>query len=204
MAQGKFSLATDFSVQRNLKKEQQYWSIGQTVTGHFHITPKDGAYVWLAYYSNGKFSNDVTATAKSVLTNPQFINYRNNAAVRFKHISLGWKHYFTGNAQAEKLLNIYGYVGFGLMLGKVTNTHSVSIDTLNYQLPVFAGSANFKRLTLDLGLGGEYPLGGDLYFYLEGRLFAPTSDYPSKYILINNDAPFPFSANIGFRVLINN
>lgn len=203
IAQVKFSLSTDFSVERSFKKEQQYWAVGQTITAHFHFTPTDGLYAWLVYYSQGKFSNDLTATAKSVLTSPQSINYRNNAALDFRQVSLGWKHYFKGAADIEKGMNLYGYAGFGLMLGNVINSHSVLIDTANYNLPVLAGEANFKRLTVDLGLGAEWALGGNLYFYLESRVFVPASDYPSKYIFINNNAPLAGSGNIGFRILVN-
>lgn len=188
---------------RSFKKEQRYWAFGQTVTAHFHFTPKDGAYGWLVYYSKGRFNNDLSATAKSGTISPQKIDYRNRAEMDFRHVSLGWKHYFKGSADVEKSLNIYGYAGFGLMLGKVINTHSVNIDTSDYKLPVLAGTANFKRLTLDLGLGTEYPLGADVYFYLEARAFIPASDYPSKYIFINNNAPLAGSANIGFRILFN-
>ena len=119
----------------------------------------------------------------------------------FKHVSLGWKHYFKGNSNAEKNWNLYGYAGFGLMLGRVVNAHSVNIDTVAYNVPVLAGKANFKRLTFDLGLGVEFPLGGDIFIYTEGRTFIPTSDYPSKYIFINNNAPLIVSLNLGFRVL---
>jgi hypothetical protein len=202
-AQVKFSLATDFSVQRSLRKEQQYWSFGQTVTTHFHFTPKDGAYAWLVYYSNGKFNNNLTATAKSAAITPQQISYRNNAALSFRQVSVGWRHYFAGDAVSEEKLSVYGYAGFGLMLGKVINAHSQNIDTSDYQVPVLAGTANFKRLTIDLGLGAERPIGGDVYLYAEARLYVPASDYPSRYILINNNAPLAASANIGFRILFN-
>jgi hypothetical protein len=56
-----FSIATDLDLQRSIKKEQQYWAVGQTVHVHFHFTPRDGAYVWISYYSEGKFQNDLTA-----------------------------------------------------------------------------------------------------------------------------------------------
>jgi len=198
-----FSIATDIGLQRSIKKEQQYWAVGHTVHLHFHITSKDGVYAWISYYSNGKFNNDLTATAKSPTTIPQQINYRNSAEMRFKQFSLGWKHYLKGSSDAEKGWSLYGYAGFGLLLGRVINTHSVSIDTADYFVPVRSGKANFKRLTLDLGLGWEVPLGGDVFFYTEGRVWVPTTDYPSKYIFINRNAPLVASLNFGIRIFFD-
>ena len=198
-----FSLATDVSILRSFKKDQRYWSIGQTVHFHFHLTPRDGAYAWVAYYSNGKFSNNINATAKSAITVPQQVSYRNKAELLFKHISLGWKRYLKGTFDAEKYWSLYGYAGFGLMLGHVVNTHSVNVDTSIYTVPVLPGKANFKRLTLDIGLGVEFPVGGDIYLYLEGRALVPTTDYPSQYLFINKHAPFTGAANGGLRILFH-
>lgn len=201
--QTQFSLATDFSVLRSFKKEQQYWAVGQTVHAHFHFTPGDGAYFWLSYYSEGKFSNTLAAMAKSATTIPQQVNYKNDVQLRFKHISLGWKHYLKGAGDSEKKWNLYNYTGFGLMLGRVINDQSISIDINAYDVPVNSGQANFKRLTLDLGLGFEVPLGGDIYLYMEGRVLVPTTDYPSKYLFVNNNAPFTSAANTGIRILFH-
>lgn len=201
-SQTQFSLATDLSVLRSFKKSQRFWSVGQTVHTHFHFTPRDGAYAWLSYYSQGHFRNQASAPAKSPLSIPQFIPYTNNAAMRFKHVSVGWKHYFKGGSNREKGLNSYGYAGFGLLLGRIDNTHSVLIDTSQYILPVEAGKANFKRLTFDLGLGLEFHLGGDIYVYMEGRGLLPTTDYPSRHLFVNDNAPFTGAANLGFRVLL--
>jgi hypothetical protein len=198
-----FSITTDLGLQRSIKKEQQYWAVGQTVHVHFHFTPKNGAYAWISYYSDGKFKNDLIATAKQPATNPQQINYTNSAAMRFKHFSVGWKHYFKGESDIEGGWSLYGYSGFGLLLGRVINSHSVLIDTTLYNVPVRSGKANFKRLTLDLGLGWEIPLGGNVYFYNEGRAWIPTTDYPSKYIFINKNAPFVASLNFGIRILFD-
>lgn len=198
-----FSLATDANVLRSFKKDQRYWAIGQTVHGHFHFTPRDGFYAWLSYYSDGRFGNTVTATAKSTTTTPQQISYRNDALLRFKHISLGWKRYLKGTCESEKQWSLYGFAGFGLMLGVVTNTHSVNIDLNAYDAPVLVGKANFKRLTLDLGLGAEQPVGGDVFLYAEARALAPTTDYPSKYLFVNDNAPFTATANLGIRILFH-
>ena len=160
-------------------------------------------YVWLAYYSNGKFSNHPSATAKSPFTLPQQIDYTNDAQMRIKHISVGWKHYLKGAYNIEDKWSLYGYAGFGLLLGSIENQHSVSIDSAEYYIPVFKGKANFKRLTLDLGLGYEIPLGGDIYFYMEGRAFLPTTDYPSNYLFLNKKAPLTGSLNTGLRILFD-
>lgn len=196
-------MATDVGIQRNFKKEQQYWAIGQTIHAIFHLSPKDGIYTWFAYYSNGKFNNDVSATAKSPFGAPQQINYINSSKMRLKHFSAGWRKYLKGTADAEKKWNLYAYAGLGILLGRIENTHSVFIDTLGYNVPVRSGKANFKRLTLDLGLGWEMPIGGDFFFYTEGRVWVPTTDYPSKYIFVNDNAPLVGMLNIGLRIFFN-
>ncbi len=197
----RFSIATDLSIQHNFKKEQRFTVIGQTVHAHFHLTPKEGIYVWFAYYSNGKYKNELTATAKSPLTNPQQIAYTNKANMRLKQFSAGWKKYLFGTAESEKGMNLYAYAGFGLLLGRIENSHSVAIDTNEYNVPVISGRANFKRLTLDAGLGVEKYLGGDLYIYGEGRIWIPTDGYPSRYIYINERAPWTGMLGMGLRVL---
>ena len=196
-----FSLATDISLQRNFKKEQLYWAVGHTTQTIFHLTPKGAIYLSFAYYSNGRFKNNVTADATTVLTIPQKINYINNARMRLKEFSIGWRKYLIGAADAEKKWSLYGNAGFGVLFGSIENVHSVSIDTALYSVPVLSGTARFKRLTLDLGLGWEVPLGGDLFFYTEGKVWIPTTDYPSKYIFINNNAPFTGMICLGVRVL---
>lgn len=197
----RFSIATDISMQHSFKKEQRFTVIGQTVHAHFHLAPKDGIYVYFAYYSNGKFSNALTATAKSPLTVPQTIPYNNRANMRLKQFSTGWKKYLKGTADAEKNWNLYAYGGFGLLLGRIENTHSTTIDSNEYHVPVISGRANFKRLTIDAGLGAEKYLGGDLYIYGEGRIWIPTDGYPSKYIYINDRAPWTGMLGLGLRVL---
>lgn len=197
------SIANDLGLQHSFKKEQSYWAGGHTVHFHINFTPTDGLYTWISYYSEGKFSNDLTATAKLPAANPQQINYTNNAAMRFKQFSVGWKHYIKGAYNSQESWNLYGYAGFGLLLGRVINTHSVTIDSTIYSVLVRSGKANFKRLTLDLGLGWEKYLGGDVYFYTEARIWVPASDYPSKYIYINKNAPLVASLNFGLRILFD-
>jgi hypothetical protein len=197
----RFSLATDVSAQRNFKKEQKFWAAGHTTIANFHISAKDGIYIWFGYYSDGKFTNKLTADAKLLSTTPQQIGYNNKARMRFKHFSVGWKHYLKGVPDAETKWNMYGFAGFGLMLGSVTNTHSLIIDTAAYNLPVVSGRGSFRRLTLDIGLGAEYPLGSDFYLYGEGKALIPTTDYPSKYIFVNSKAPFVAMLAVGLRLL---
>ena len=197
------SIATDLGLQRSFKKEQRYVAIGQTINALFHFTPKDGVYVWFAYYTNGKFKNKLTATAKSPFTLPPQINYINAAKMRIKHFSVGWRKYFVGSSDAEKNWNLYGYAGLGILMGRIENTHSTAIDTLTYNVPVRSGVGNFKRLTLDLGLGWELPLGGSFYLYAEGRTWIPTTGYPSKYIFVNDNAPVVGMVNVGIRILFN-
>lgn len=123
--------------------------------------------------------------------------------MQFKHVSLGWKRYLKGAYDSENKWNLYGYAGFGLMMGSVVNTHSIDIDTTVYFVPVLSYKDNFKRLTLDLGTGVEIILGGGIYFYIEARVLIPATDYPSKHLFVNNNAPFTGAANAGIRVLFN-
>lgn len=198
-----FSLATDFTVFRSFKKEQQFWTVGQTVAGHFNFSEKNGFYAWITYSGNGKFSNRLTATAKTVFTSPLLLDYTNTVIMRFRHVSMGWKHYLKGTFNSEDSWNLYGYAGFGLMFGNVENLHSNFVDTTEYFAPVLKGNADFKRLTFDLGLGYEKPVGGNVNIYLEARVLIPTTYYPSHYLLINNHAPLIGSINTGFRILFD-
>lgn len=200
-----FSVATDFSVLHSFKKDQRFWVVGQSVLAHFNFTPTDGAYVWVSYYTPGKFNNDLSARAKSLLTTPQQINFTSSAEMRSRNISVGWKHYLKGATSIESSWSLYCYAGFGLLLGRAQNTYSTSIDTSKYNAPSnpVMGVGHFKRLTLDLGAGWEVPLGADIFLYVEGKTFIPTTEYPSKYLLVNNNAPFSAALNLGVRILFN-
>ena len=193
-------MATDLGLQYSFKKEQRYLAGGHTAHALFHFTPRGAAYAWIAYYTVGKFRNSLVADAKSPSTIPQQQPYQNRAEMRFKHFSVGWKHYLKGAFNSSKW-NLYTYGGFGLLLGRVVNNHSLPIDTSVYDLPVLPGKANFKRLTLDCGIGYEIPIGADVYFYNDGRLWLPTTDYPSKHIFVNDNAPVVAVINFGIRVL---
>lgn len=198
-----FSVATDLGLIRSFKKEQRFLSFGHTVQAQFHLSDKDAVYVWASYYANGKFKNNVTAIARSGATSPSEINYTNNAEMRLRQFSIGWKKYLKGNYQIEQGYSIYGYAGLGVVFGRMENQHSVAIDTALYDLPVLSGKRPFKRLTLDLGLGAELPLGNALYLYAEGRTWIPTTDYPSKHLYRNRNAPVTGMINIGMRVLFD-
>jgi hypothetical protein len=195
-----FSLATDLGLQRSFKKGQQYWAGGHTVHGIFHTDSRNAVYAWIAYYSAGEFSNDITATAKLPATTPQQIDYRNKASMRFKHISVGYRRVIDGDYNDESG-HLYAYAGFGILLGRVQNTQSVGIDTADYNVPVRTGIANFKRLTADLGFGYERHMGARIYWYAECRAWIPASDYPSKYLFVNNNAPLVGMFNLGLRIL---
>lgn len=196
-----FSICTDLGFQRSFKKEQRFWAAGHTTQCNFNINRKDVIYFLFGYFTEGKFKNNVTATAKSPLTTPQQIGYTNRATMRFKQFSLGWKKYLKGTFDAEEGWNLYGIAGLGLLFGRVDNNHSATIDTSLYDTPVYSGKAGFKRLTLDVGLGWEVPVGGDFFFYTEGKLWIPTTDYPSKFIFINDDAPLAAVLSAGIRIL---
>ncbi|HEX5651703.1 MAG TPA: hypothetical protein VFX58_01435 [Chitinophagaceae bacterium] len=196
-----FSIATDLDLQRNFSSGQSYWAFGHTIQGQFHLAMKDAVYVWLSYYTNGKFRNEVVATAKSPLTSPQQLRYTNQAKMGTRQFSIGWKKWLKGVYNAESSWNLYSYAGFGLLFGNVVNTHSIPIDTMDYLVPVRSGEGKFKRLTADLGLGIEIPLGAEIYLYTEARTWLPVSDYPSKYLFKNENAPVYGFFNAGIRIL---
>lgn len=199
--QMRLSLASDISVQRSLRKDQQYWAVGQTVGAQLNFSPKDGAYVWFIYYSNGKVSNNAEATARSSATLPAQIAYTSKGVIKYRQMSIGWKHYFKGSFDSEEEWGLYGLAGFGLVLGTAQSTASVPVDTALYNMPVLTGKGHFKRLTYDLGLGFEKPIGGNIFLYSEVKTFIPSTDYPSKYLYVNDDAPLTACVNIGIRIL---
>jgi hypothetical protein len=198
-----FSIATDIAYLRNFKKGQRYGSIGHTIYSHFHASAKDGLYGWISYFTPGKFSNPLRADAKSAATLPQQINFKNASELRVKQYSVGWKHYLAGNAFEERRVNIYSVLGFGLMAGRVNNLYNATIDTSLYNVPAnpVSGNGKFKRLTLDMGIGWELPIGANIYFYNEAKCLFPATSYPSKYLLVNKNAPLTLTVNAGLRVL---
>ena len=197
-------MATDASLLRNLSKDQKFWSFGQTVQVNFYPGVKDAVYAWISYYTNGKFTNNFLATAKASLTSPQEIPYEAHTEMRYRQISIGWKHYFVGAYNSEHIWNIYGYAGFGLLLGKASNSFNQVVDTALYDSPQpIEGSSAFRRLTIDGGLGTEFPLGGGVFVYSEVRTWLPSSHYPSEYLYKDNyNIPAIIAVNLGLRLLI--
>lgn len=204
-AAAQFSVATDGSLLRNLNKQQKFWAFGQTVQVNFYPAgEKNAVYAWVSYYTTGKFKNNFTAVAKEPLTTPQQIFYSAHTDLRYRHLSLGWKHYFKGAYNSENIWNIYGYSGFGLLLGKAANAFNIVIDSTLYKIqqPI-EGSSAFKRLTLDIGVGTEFPLGTAVFIYTEARTWIPTTHYPSDYLYKSNyNIPAIVAINLGLRVLI--
>ena len=203
LSQVRISGSTDLMILRSFKNDQRFWAVGQNIIIDWDFTSKGGAYASLSYSSYGKFTNELSATAKAATTSPQQISFDNNAQIRFEQISLGFKHYFVGSTDAEVNWNLYTITGFGLMFGRVTNDYSTSIDTSLYNAPQqpVNGKGHFKRLTLDLGVGWEIPLSADFYLYASGKVWIPTSDYPSKYLFVNDNAPLIAMFGIGVRIL---
>lgn len=162
---------------------------------------KDGIQVSLGYSTAGKFNNSVAATAVDPGTVPQQLGYTNKGNMQIRQLTVSWKHYLKGHPQTETGWNLYSRAGFGLLMGRVDNEPSLSIDTAQYRLPVKTGNANFKRLTLDLAVGWEKPLGGDFHLYTEARVSVPSPGYPSPYLLTNDQAPFTSVICGGLRIL---
>jgi hypothetical protein len=203
-AQQALSIGTDLSILRQLSKHQKFLAVGQTVQANFHFAKKEAAYAWISYYSNGKFKNTLSATSKNSATVPATIKYSVKSRLRYRQISLGWKHFFRGAFDSEENYNLYWLAGFGLLLGKIENVHDRIIDTSTYNKPeqVLAGISNFKRLTFDAALGGEIILAPGFYLYVELRSWFPASDYPSPF-LYNNKIPSVILVNGGLRILID-
>ncbi|RYF79714.1 MAG: hypothetical protein EON98_14285, partial [Chitinophagaceae bacterium] len=150
-AQVDFSLGAGIAGLRNFSPKQKFWAFGQTVQANFHFSPKQGAYAWLDYYTAGKFKNNFTAITKIPFTAPLQIPFSATGRLTYRHISLGWKHYFKGAYNTEKEINLYGLAGFGFLFAAVSNSFSPDIDTSKYHVPLRLGQGKFKRLTFDLG-----------------------------------------------------
>lgn len=202
-AQVRFSLSTDFDLQRNFSPEQKYWAIGQTIRGEWHSKPRTGFYGWVCYYNWGRFNNNqLEAIALDPSTSPGSISYSNNARMRFTQISLGVKQYLKGGFKTEESWNFYGIAGLGALMGVVNNSLRTALpDTSLYRVPVLNGRKRFNRLTLDLGLGIEAPMGGDLYLYTEARSLIPVTYFPSAYLANSHYTPLSGVLAFGVRML---
>lgn len=199
-----FSIATDGSLLRNFNQQQKFWAFGQTVQLNFPVSSKESVYTWISYYTSGRFKNNFSAIAKDAATTPQQVFYTSYTGLRYRHLSIGWKHYFLGSFNSENIWNVYGYAGFGLLMGKADNRNSQHVDTSLYATTTpLEGDKAFKRLTFDAGLGSEMPLGTDVYIYTELRTWTPTSHYPSPYLYKNNyHLPAAAAVNLGLRIVI--
>ena len=153
----------------------------------------------------GKYENTLIATATSPTTQPQTISFSNQSEMKLKQISFGFKRYLIGSYNHLEKFNLYAAGGFGVMYGNASNIFSTNIDTSLYtiQYNVVHGSGDFKRLTFDLSGGVEFPISYEIYIYSEMRMYIPTTDYPSKYLLNNSHAPKLGSINIGLRILFD-
>ena len=194
-------MAQDLTLMRNFSPRQKFWTVGATVQANFHFSNKETGYAWLNYYIPGKFRNEFTATAKSPTTVPSTFKFRAAANWRNNEVSLGWKHYFKGGYDAETGWNLYSIAGFGLMFTRVDNSFTPAIDSSLYNTPTLAGSSEFYRLTVDLGAGAEFPVGGNFFLFGDVRTWIPTSDYPSPYLHSNKNVPLPFMLSAGMRIL---
>lgn len=203
LAQVKFSAASDISVLHNFDGKQKFTVVGQSVIPQWHMDKKNTLYAWFTYHANGKYKSTLIATAKSAATQPQTISFTSNSEMRLRQFSFGLKRYFIGYFERSEEFNLYGAGGFGLIIGSASNTFSRHIDTslYNIQNNLINGSGDFKRLTLDIIGGVEFPVAFEMFVYSEVRLHIPTTNYPNSYLLKNSNAPFLGGINLGIRVL---
>ena len=204
-SQTKVSVASDVSLMRNFSKGQTFVVMGQTIQGNFHFTKKESAYAWISYHTQGQFTNAFTAPAKSPATNPSAITYEITGKWRSRQVSVGWKHFFKGSFNDEEHWHFYGLAGFGLYFPRAENVYNQATDTLLYDFSKFprSGVGEFKRLTIDLGLGAEFPLSGNFFLYADTRVWLPASNYASPYLHYNKQVPLPVLINAGLRVLFD-
>jgi hypothetical protein len=198
------SLATDVSILRSFTKGSSFWAIGQTVQGQYHFTEKTAGYASVCYYTNGRFKNRLTAVATDSTVTPQQLEYITKSTLRFRQVSLGFRHYFKGAYNSESTWSLYGIAGFGLLLIKATNSYNTSVDTALYSVPqqALAGTKNIVRLTADVGLGVETLLGSAIYLYADVRTWIQASRFPSPY-LYTNAVPRVAVLSGGVRILFD-
>ena len=200
-AQVEFSLGTGVAGLRNFSPQQKFWAFGQTVQANFHFSARQTAYVWLDYYTEGKFKNNFTAITKIPFTSPLQIPFTATGRLAYRHFSLGWKHYFKGAFNSEKDFTIYGITGFGFLFANVSNSFSETFDTSLYHVPVILGEGKLKKLTFDIGAGGELPLGGNFFAFVDARTWLPASSKTSSYLHSQRNVPLPVMVSAGMRIL---
>ena len=205
IAQVKFSLASDISVLHNFDGKQKFTVVGQSIIPQWHFDKKTTMYTWFTYHANGKYKSTLAATAKSSTTQPQSFSFTNNSEMRLRQFSIGIKKYFIGSYDKLEKFSLYGGAGFGLIIGTASNNFSRTVDTSLYfvQNNVVNGTGDFKRLTLDVLGGLDFPVSYEVFVYTEIRMHIPTTNYPNSYLLKNSNAPFVGGFNIGLRILFN-
>ena len=201
-AQMDFGLNAGLCGLRNFSPQQKFWAIGQTIQANFHFSPHQALYASFDYYSDGKYRNNFTATAKSLTTQPEQIAYTASGGLIYRQVSLGVKHFFRGAYNSEKDFNIYGIAGFGFLFGKVRNANSPNVDTALYQVQPVSGEGSLKKLTFDLGLGGEVPIGANFFAYVDGRGWLPASSGTSPYLHNQKNVPLSIILSLGLRMVI--
>jgi len=201
-AQPEFSIGTGVAGLRNFSPKQKFWAFGHTVQANVHFSPKETVYAWLDYYTEGKYKNNFTATTKPPFSQPFQIPFTATGRLTYRHISLGWKHYFRGSYSEERNFSVYGKAGFGFLFAKVRNQIAPAIDTSRYFVPVQpTASSKFRRLTFDLAIGAEQPLGGSFFVFVDARTWLPASSTPSPYLHEQKNVPLPVMASAGLRIL---
>jgi hypothetical protein len=192
-------------VLHNFDGKQKFTVVGQSILPQWHVDKKTTLYAWFTYHANGKYKSNLLATAKSPSTQPQNISFTSNSEMRLRQLSLGVKKYFIGSFERLENFNLYGAGGFGLIIGTASNNFSAFFDTSLYTIQnnVKNGSGDFKRLTLDLVGGIEFPVSYEIFVYSEIRMHIPTTNYPNSYLLKNSNAPFVAGINLGLRILFN-
>lgn len=196
-----FSLASNFSLLRNLTPREKFWARGQSVEVDMHFSPRQTGYFSVDYYTEGRFKNNFTATAKSITSSPQSFPFVATGFLRYRQLSLGLKHYFKGDYNAEEGINIYGTAGFGFLFARMRNEASPSFDTTQYAPSIVIGQGTVKRLSFDAGLGIEAHFRGPAYPFFTLRTWLPASYHPSGYLHNSNKVPFALMAGLGLRVL---
>lgn len=205
-AQSAFSVASDMSLQRNLDNTHPFLAIGQAIMGQLHLTGKSTLYGLFGIYTKGKYKTVLTAKARLPLTQPNSFVFTSRGMMRLRQLSVGYKRFISGQYDKPNHLNIYYTAGFGLIIGTVTNQFSPSVDTATYttEKNLREGTGDFRRLTADLCIGGEYNLANDIFFYTDFRLAIPTTNYPYDLLSENKGSPLPACLHFGIRILFKN
>lgn len=196
-----FSFATGLMGMRHFTNKEKFWAIGQQVRGDFQVTPKETGYASLEYYTAGKFKNNFSAMADSTVVNPSSLPFTATGRLKFREISLGWRHYFKGDFTNTESINLYGEAGFGYLFAKITNSAFPVFDTALYHSPVAFGAGRVRRLSFDAGIGGEKHLGAHVFLFATLRTWLPASYQPSPYLHNNDRVPLALMAGFGLRIL---